>query len=450
MQQQIFVKKEIYPLLRLAMPLIMTGLMQSLVWFFETVFLARLGTETLAAGALVSWLFGTLSVILFGTLSSVNILVAHRYGANDHPAIALIVRDAFLLALLLVVPTFLLFWNMSPVFLLFGQSPAIVALSQSYLHALAFGILPDFLLIVLIEFIVGLGHTRIIMFFTVVEVGFSIFFSYVLILGRFGFPAMGITGAGWGITMSYWLSALILFLYVLSDKAYKKYFQDLLKLQRISYMVELIKIGLPMGLMFFIEVGFFFALTLMAGTFGSQSMAANQIALQYLCLFMAVIFAIAQAVTVRMGHLLGAKEKPAAARACYLGIFISGVLMFLVAFVSWVYPEVLIAADFNVSDARHVLLIQDIKAFLMVSAIFQIFEGIRITLFGALRSLKDTQFTLGTSVVSFWFIALPVGYLLASKSFLGAPGLWWGMVLGAAISTILLAFRFRAKIRHWA
>ena len=57
-------KKNLYPLLTLARPLVLTGLIQSSVFFFQTLFIAHLGQEALAAGALVSWLFGTLFVII--------------------------------------------------------------------------------------------------------------------------------------------------------------------------------------------------------------------------------------------------------------------------------------------------------------------------------------------------------------------------------------------------
>ena len=83
MNKIISIKTDIYPLLRLALPLALTGLVQSAVWFFETVFLAHLSPEILAAGSLVSWLFGTIIVIMFGALSSINILVAHKHGEKD-------------------------------------------------------------------------------------------------------------------------------------------------------------------------------------------------------------------------------------------------------------------------------------------------------------------------------------------------------------------------------
>ena len=90
-----------------------------------------------------------------------------------------------------------------------------------------------------------------------------------------------------------------------------------------------------------------------------------------------------------------------------------------------------------------------LKNYLQLVSIFQILEAIRISLFGVLRALKDTNFTLLISIISFWCIALPVGYLLATYFELGSTGLWWGMVMGASVSVILLYWRFKSKMRHY-
>ena len=85
----------------------------------------------------------------------------------------------------------------------------------------------------------------------------------------------------------------------------------------------------------------------------------------------------------------------------------------------------------------------------MIGALFQIVEAIRISLFGALRGLKDTHFTLLISILSFWGISLPVGYLLATYFHFAGVGLWWGMVLGSTIGIILLSYRLKSKIKDY-
>ncbi|WED44309.1 MATE family efflux transporter [Legionella cardiaca] len=437
------------PLLKMALPLALTGLLQSGVFFFETFFLAHLSTDILAAGALVSWLFGTFAVIIFGVLGSINVLIAHKYGANDHQGISLVVHDGFWLALFLVIPSFILFWNMSPIFILLGQSPVVAKLAESYLHALTWGLLPNFIMIVLLEVIIGLGHTHLILKFTLLSVLLNVSFSFVLIFGKFGFPSLGIAGAGWGITISCWITTFVLSIYLFFNKRYRGYFNLLFTTSKPSYLLEMLRIGAPMGFMYCVEVAFFFALTLLMGIFGSQLMAANQVALQYLGTLMSVIFSIAQAITVRMGHLLGSGDKNSASQTAYAGIILSFLFMFFVALIYWFFPNVLISIDFDIHKPENSQIVFFATQFLLVSAIFQIVEAMRISLFGALRGMKDTRFTLLISIISFWIIALPVGYFLATSLKLGGTGLWWGMVLGAVSSLMLLYWRLQFKLGQY-
>lgn len=440
-------KNDFYPLLKLVSPLVISGLVSASIGFFETVFLAHLSHEAMAAGALVSWLFGVFVVIIYGTLSSINVLIAHKHGAQDLRGVAKVVRDGLLLAVLLSTPAIFLFWNMAPLFLFFGQNPSLALLAEPYLHALTWGLLPTFIVVALFEFIIGLGHGRVVMLFTTVSVLLALFFSFSLIFGKFGMPALGIAGAGWGTTISYWIMAFILSTYVLVNKRYQIYFNHVFTREKPVFIWELLKVGLPMGVMYCFEVGFFFALTLVMGSLSPQLLAANQIALQYMGTLMSVIFSVAQAVTVRMGHLIGANEIGAAKHANYAGLCISISFMSLFALIYWLWPNLLISIDLDVKNPQNALIISYAEKLFAVSAVFQLLEATRITLFGALRALKDTHFTLITSIISFWGIALPVGYLLATRFNFGGVGLWSGMTIGAGFSMSLLLWRFNKKIK---
>lgn len=443
------IKNDAYPLLTLAVPLTLTGLVNSAVWFFETLFLAHVDQATLAAGSLVSWLFGVVAVIMFGIFSSINVLVALRYGENDHEKIRFIAKDGFVLAVLLTIPTFFLLRNMSPVFALFGQPQSVIVLATSYLDAVSWSVLTNFVIMVCLEVLIGIGHTRIIFLFTMLEVSLNIIFSYLLIFGKFGFPALGIAGAGWGITIGYWLAAFVLIIYLMSNKNYRSYFSYIFHFTKPSYLMELMQIGIPMGFMYCVEVAFFFVLTVCMGLLGTDMQAANQIALQYMGLCMSVMFALAQAVTVRMGHLLGAKDVLSARKVNGMGICLAVISMSLVAILYWFFPLALISLDLDIYNAASTEMIDEVKKLLAIGALFQLFEASRIVLFGSLRGLKDTKFTLLISIISFWFIALPIGYVLATYVKLGAAGYWWSMVMGAAFSVVLLQRRFNGRMKRY-
>jgi MATE family multidrug resistance protein len=110
----------------------------------------------------------------------------------------------------------------------------------------------------------------------------------------------------------------------------------------------------------------------------------------------------------------------------------------------------LISIDLNIHDPVNAETVHLATLFLFISAFFQIFESIRLSLFGALRGLKDTRFTLITSIISFWCIALPLGYLFSIPLDYGGAAFWWAMTAGALIGIILLyrRFCFMIKTQH--
>lgn len=442
-------KSDFSPLLKLGIPLIITTVVQSGVTFLGNFFLAHLSEQAFAAGALVSWLFFTLINLLLGTFNAVNILVAHKFGANDHRGISLVLRDGFLLAMLLVIPTVLLLWNISFIFSLLSQTPELTTLATLYLHALTWGLLPKFILMVLFEFLIGLGHTRVSMTFNLASVPLYIFFSYVLIFGKLGFPKLGIAGAGWGMTISDWIAAVVLCVYFTYSRSYQTYIKSIFTWRTPFYLWKIIKLGLPIGLMFTIEVGFFFAITLFMTVISVTSIAANQIVMQYMGLLIDIILALAQAITVRIGHHLGANQPAIAERTSYAGIVLSAIIMIIIALFYWFAPDILIGVDFNLHDPRNAETIYLAKQFLFIAAIFQILEGIRIALFGSLRGLKDTRFSLFTSIISFWGIALPLGCLLTFWFNIGGSGFWLAMVMSAICSVPLLYGRFKQKMHTY-
>ncbi len=439
-------KNDFYPLLKLLLPLIAVSIVNSGTSFFETLFLAHLSTNVLAAGALVGWLFGTLVVILFGTLSAINVLISHQHGAKEEQHIVSVVRDGFALAGLLFIPTFLLLWNMPPIFLILGQTPFVVAQAKAYLHPLAWALLPNLITTVFLQFLLGLGRTRVVMVFTVMSTPLTILLSYLLIFGHWGLPALHIAGAGWGIMLSNTISAIVLVIYILRKEEYKAYWKYGFHFKSPSFIFELVRVGLPMGLMYCVKVGFFLTLMLFMGTLGVQALAANQIVFQYFGPLMGIAFSIAQAVTIRMGHELGAKNSHAAQCTSSAGTSLTLLLMLLAALCYWCFPQTLISIDLNIYNVNHAVIVQNATVFFAIAALFQIFEATRITLFGALRALKDTHYTLITSIICFWGIALPVGYFFSHLYHLGGRGLWWGMVLGGLISVLLLFYRLQKKM----
>lgn len=189
-------KEDIKILIKLAIPLIIGGLVESSINFSSTFFLAHLGQRELAAGALSAWLFSTMMVVFWGTLSAISTLISRKFGAKDHQAISRIFQDGLILALLLALPTFILLRYLPSLFVLLGQPNSLVNMAYSYVDAMSWSVLPDFIGMVFVQFLVGLGHTRVTLIFSLVWVPINILSNAVLVFGKLGFPALGISGIG--------------------------------------------------------------------------------------------------------------------------------------------------------------------------------------------------------------------------------------------------------------
>lgn len=435
-------------LILLALPLVGSGVVEISVGFFSTFFLAHLNQQALAAGALVAWLFSTIMVIVWGTLSAVSTLASRYYGEQNHQKISGVLRDGLVLATSLALPAMLLLWNISPILLLLGQKPEIVKLATPYLHGLAWAIVPDFIICVLLHFVSGLGRTKINFIFSLMWVPLNIFLNYALMFGKLGLPNMGIGGIGWGTAIAYWIMTIGFIIYLCVSPAYKKYRLTNAAKLNWSNFKELLNVGLPLGLMYCVEIGYFLVVSLMMGRISADTLDANQITLQYLWLFSMVTFCMAQAITIRMGHTIGAGDLNMAERAAYIGIACGLIFMVGVALIYWCVPNVLIGFDFDLHNPKNQTIVMLAKQFLALAAIFQILEAIRFGAFGALRALKDTRFTMYASIFIFWILAIPIGYIAAFQFHLHGNGIWWAMIFSQVIGAIIMIWRYRVKIRE--
>ena len=84
---------------------------------------------------------------------------------------------------------------------------------------------------------------------------------------------------------------------------------------------------------------------------------------------------------------------------------------------------------------------------LIVAALFQVADGVQVTSISALRGLSDVRIPALVAVVAYWFVALPIGSVLAFRMRLGAVGMWIGLAAGLVAAAVGLAWRFHRKTR---
>ena len=205
---------------------------------------------------------------------------------------------------------------------------------------------------------------------------------------------------------------------------------------------EMLRIGLPAAGMLLFETTAFAFSGIMMGWLGSVPLAAHQIGIS--CASLAFMFplGLSMAAGMRVSHVVGAGERERL-RPIGGGALGLGLAFMLVCAGVFGFAGRSIAGWF-VTDAAVTLLAAQL---LLVGAFFQLFDGVQVIAAHLLRGISDVKLPSLITLVAYWGIALPLGYLLGVRGPLGAPGVWIGIAGGLAFAAIFLTARFARLTR---
>jgi len=433
----------------LSMPLVITEVIYGLSSFIATVMVAHLSKEELAANALVWGIYLAIILFFIGIIVAVSIITAQSYGANDSKGIGICFKQGLIISIVFALPM-MLFMRLAPMVLSWtGQDMIIIKLAQPFFYALSWSILTINFLVLTTSFLSGINRTKASMFLSMMIIPIEIFFYYAFLFGKFGMPKMGLAGIGYALTISNTIVSIVSFSYLYFSTKFKVYhlFTKWWKINK-KFLLELLRIGLPMGAMICIEVSLVAVNAIMMGKLGTTVLAAYQISHQYIMIALVVIFGLTQGVVVRIGNEVGQNNRDVLKLVTLVNIGMAFGIMSLFSIFYVIFPELAISIDLNIKDHNLVSLINIAKSFLSIVAVLVLVEGTRLVIMGALRGLKDTKFSMLVSILGFWVIAFPGSYLLAFKLKLGGIGILWGFVIGLAVTALILWLRFNFLVKH--
>lgn len=427
----------------LALPLIASEVTYAFSSFSATAMVAHLGKEELAANALVWSIYLTSVLFFIGVFNAVSIMVAQSFGARDDLAISRSFKQGLIMAVAFTIPMMLIMW-FSPIILVWtGQDSAVVKVARPFFYALTWSMLPLNVIIVINQLLIGINKSRMVMLMSVIAVPIEVLFYYLFLFGKFGFPKVGLAGIGYALLFSYVLINIYFLYYLYASKAIRAYrlFEKWWHFDG-KFFFELLRVGVPIGIMICAEVALFAVVALMMGVLGTTTLAAYQIAYQYFMIALMVLFGLTQNATVRVGSEVGRNDRPALQFAALINIALGFVFMLLFSVFYIFFPRIAIGVDVNVHAAHLQEMVREAEKFLAVVGVLLFIESLRIITLGALRGLKDTKFPLIASFIGFWCIAFPVAYFLTFKFNFGGIGIWWGLCVGLFIAGVILVIRF--------
>ena len=433
--------------LRLAFPVIVGLLGHTFVQLVDNIMVGQLGTAELAAVSLGNSFFFVAMSLGIGFSTAITPLVAETDGAKDIQAGRNVFIHGLLLCTFIGVFLSLAVLICKPLLFHMGQPEEVVVLAFPYLKWVAISLIPLITFQGFKQFSEGLSHTRPAMYATLMGNLINIILNYVLIFGFWVFPKMGVEGAALGTLISRSSMLLFMALYVRYNKRFTEFAQGIvLKKSDWNLFKKIIRLGFPSALQMFFEVIFFTAAIWLSGFLGKNSQAANQIALNLSS--MTFMFAMGLGVTamIRVGNQKGKGDFIALKRIAYsifFLIFLFDVLFCLFfllmnTYLPWIYLDG--TNPLQISDVNEVVRIA--TNLLIISAFFQISDGLQAVVLGSLRGLQDVNIPAWITFFSYGIFGLPISYYLGLHTTMGATGIWIGLLSGLTASAILLYLRF--------
>ncbi len=436
-------KQEIKKTLILSLPIVVGQLGQMFMSIVDNLMVGQLGATPLAAASLANSMFLLVMVVGFGVSMAVTPLTAIAFGAGRYEECGVVLRQGLIVNLcsgiLLCGVTFV--FSESIPFL--NQPREIVEPASIYMKILGVSMVPAMLFQSYRQFAEGVAFLAPAMYITLVANLVNILANWIFIFGHLGVAPLGLTGAGIATTSSRMFMALALMV-VIRKSAKMQRFDPTLNYRKIDFTMvkRLLAIGIPTGSQYFFEVSAFTASAIMIGWMGTVELAAHQIALNLASISFMVAMGISSAATIRVSRAVGEKNVHGtriagfAATLLCAGFMASAGLVFIVFrfFLPTLYISEKAVIDMSAS-------------LLVIVAFFQVSDGTQAVGLGILRGITDMRIPTLITLVAYWVLGLPSGYLLAFTFDMGIHGVWYGLLISLTASGLFMMIRFHTKTR---
>ena len=422
---------------QLSYPIIIGQIGIVLMGVADVIMIGRVDATNLAAAGLANSIFFLVAILGIGTLMAISSLVAQSKGAGHNNECAAFFRQGIFASIVLSICISFILFLISSNMQIFKQNEEVTALSAQFLNLLNLGTLPLLLFTASKQFSDGLSFTKPSAIITIIALAINVILNWLLIYGNYGFPKLGLVGAGLATLIGRIFMAVCMLAFVLWHKQYKHFIRLKEKVKQAKFFKEIFSVGLPSGFQYFFEIAAFSASGIIIGWIGKNEQAAHHIALNIASITYMIATGISAAGSILVGDALGRKNKQDIARSGKAALILGALFMAGGAVILSSFSKVIVG--FYIDDAA----VADMAVFLiLIAAFFQLSDGIQCVSLGILRGIEDTKIPTVITIISYWIIGIPVGYFLAFNFGLSLYGIWIGLLIGLTFSAAMLSWRF--------
>ncbi len=425
-------------IISMSVPLMFSMLVQAMYNIVDSIFVARLGEESLTAVSLVFPVQNLMIAVAVGTSIGMNAIMSRRLGEGRKEEAVTIVHNGVILAFLS--------WVVFAVFGLFGSrafmevssdNPEVIASGISYMSIcliLSFGI---FMQITMERVLQATGKTTYQMIAQTTGAVVNIVLDPILIFGLFGAPELGIAGAAYATVIGQWCGMTLCL--VLNQKFNNEIKLSIKKFKlELNAVIEIYKIGFPSIVMQSIgSVMVFFFNQILTG-FSGTAVAVFGIYFKLLSFVFMPLFAVVNSLVPIVGFNFGARNRKRIVDVIKSSLIIGVIIMTLGMLIFMIFTKELLL----MFDASEEMLEIGIPALRILSICF-IPANFAIMFSSVFQALGHGMLSLWISFARQIIVLLPCAWLLAT--FFGLHAIWFSFPL-AEIMAIVLSLSFYAKL----
>jgi MATE family multidrug resistance protein len=328
---------------------------------------------------------------------------------------------------------------------LLGSSPEVTAETHDFFVIMAWAMVPG------LAFHALRGHRDsqhqpwISLAWLAVGILANVFFNWLWMFGNWGFPAMGLAGAGWATLVSRIL--MLIGLWYTPGRGEVRWADGL----QLAVFRRLLATGWPAGLHSLSEVGIFAVVPVMAGWINATAQAAHQVAISTASAAFMLPLGLGIAAGIRVGEAYGAKD-PRKVQAVGLGAMILGGVMMGAYGLAMILLRPLLMETYGVAGTETAALASSLLIF---AAIWAPFDGVQVVAAYLLRSVNRAAWASWSVFIVYWLFCLPLALALAfpagfqlfglpvGRWGMGASGIWIALATGLILVSLVMGWKFR-------
>lgn len=394
--------------LAIAIPISLQSLVSIGVNLTDTIMVGSLGENALSATSLANQFISIYHIGCMGIAMGASVLTARFWGMDDKKSlkktITLMLRVCILLA---VIFTILTIFAPSYIMGMYTPEKEVIHEGMRYLKWMVPCYVMLGLSLTCTIVLRSVGEVKIPLLSSIGAFFINIFFNYVLIFGKFGFPQMGIEGAALGTMIARFFELLFICGYFFFKDQLISYRIKDIRMQCRSLVKNYVSISMPVFVSDILLAFGTSAVAMIMGRIGKQFVSANSITTVTQQLSTVLIQGICHAGCIITGHTLGQGKRKEAQQQAYTFMMFGMVIGFIAGGIILLVSNPIINC-YNITDQTKDIARQLMKAIALI-VMFQSTNSILTK--GVLRGGGDTKFLMLADILFLWILSLPLGYL---------------------------------------